>query len=183
MAADRNVSQEVTRLRSQGLTDSMIMDELVKNGYDADQIHQAISSMDADSYGMEDYPASPAAPQSYAAAAPEEGNIYERIEEITENMIDEKWDALINEVRKVIEWKDKIEEKQQRMQMIMDKLQEDFNVLHQGVLGKLDDYDSRMQEVGTELKAVGKVFKDVVPQFVENVKELSSYTEEMKKKK
>ena len=38
-----------------------------------------------------------------------------------------------------------------------------------------------MGEVGAELKAVGGVFKDVVPQFVENVKELSSITKGMKK--
>ncbi len=39
-----------------------------------------------------------------------------------------------------------------------------------------------MGDVDTELKAVGKVFKDVVPQFVENVKELSSITNGMKKR-
>src|SRR3989338_5250181 len=42
--------------------------------------------------------------------------------------------------------------------------------------GGLDDYDSRMTDVGTELKAVGRVFKEVIPEFVENVKELKSIT-------
>ena len=37
--------------------------------------------------------------------------------------------------------------------------------------------------VGTDLKAVGKVFKDVIPTFVENVKELSSIKEDLKKKR
>ena len=40
-----------------------------------------------------------------------------------------------------------------------------------------------MQEVGTELKAVGKVFKDVVPVFTENVKELRSITSKIKEDK
>ena len=57
---------------------------------------------------------------------------------------------------------------------------EDFKQLHQGVLGKVEEYDKRMQEVGTELHAVGKVFKDVVPVFTENVKELRSITKGMK---
>ena len=39
-----------------------------------------------------------------------------------------------------------------------------------------------MRDVGTELKAVGKVFKDVIPTFVENVKELSSVKEDLKKR-
>ena len=46
----------------------------------------------------------------------------------------------------------------------------------------IEDYDTRMRDVGTELKAVGKVFKDVIPTFVENVKELSSVKEDLKKR-
>ena len=79
-----------------------------------------------------------------------------------------------------MEWKNKIEEKQTRIQNDLDKLKDDFKVLHQGVLGKLEDYDSRMKDVGIELKAVGKVFKDVIPEFVENVKELKGITKGFK---
>jgi len=49
-------------------------------------------------------------PQNYSQPEPQyqsqsnDGNIYERIEEIAENLIDEKWDDLIAEVKKVIEW-------------------------------------------------------------------------------
>ena len=63
----------------------------------------------------------------------------------------------------------------------VEKLKEDFKVLHEGVLGKLEDYDTRMRDVGTELKAVGKVFKDVIPEFVENVKELKGIKDSWKK--
>ncbi len=108
-------------------------------------------------------------------------DLYERIEEITEEMIDEKWDDLIKEVRKIVEWKNTVESKMQKMDSDVSKLKEDFKLLHQGVMGKVQEYDERMQEVGTELKAVGKVFKDVVPVFTENVKELRSITKDMKK--
>jgi hypothetical protein len=107
---------------------------------------------------------------------PRQDDIYGRIEEIAESIINEKWDELIREVKKIIEWKERVEEKQMKMSSEMAKLNEDFRILHQGVLGKLDAYDERMRDVGTELKAVGKVFKDVVPEFVENVKELSRIT-------
>ena len=36
-------------------------------------------------------------------------------------------------------------------------------------------------DVGVELKAVGKVFKDVIPVFTENVKELRDVTKGLKK--
>ena len=115
--------------------------------------------------------------------SPDVSNIYERVEEIVEGMIDEKWDELLGEVKKIIEWKEKFEEEQRKLTNELGKLKEDFQILHQGVLGKLEDYDTRMTGVDTELKAVGKIFKDVVPQFVENVKELSFITEDMKKGK
>ena len=44
----------------------------------------------------------------------------------------------------------------------------------------MEEYDKGMKHVGTELKAVGKVFKDVIPEFVENVKELSYITNRTK---
>jgi hypothetical protein len=187
---------EVNQLRSQGLSDDLIKGELTKKGYTPDQLNLALSQADASmpamgsagpgfsSQPMPSYSSSPSSMHSAGGPPPvngANGNIYERIEEITESIIDEKWDELLAEVKKIIEWKELVEERQNKMQSSLDKLKGDFNVLHQGVLGKLDAYDTRMQDVGTELNAVGKVFKDVVPQFVENVKELSHITGKMKK--
>lgn len=128
------------------------------------------------------YPQSYNGPTAPPASSSEQDNLYERIEGTVETMIDERWDELIGEVKKIIEWKEKMEEAQKKAQSDLDKLKEDFKLLHQGVLGKLDDYDGRMRDVDTELKAVGKVFKDVVPQFVDNVKELGSITKGMRGK-
>ena len=162
---------QVLELRDQGLTDTVIMQELSKNGYSSDQITDAI--FQADATLSPSFPSSASPPPRSTSSAPyPEGNIYERIEEITENMIDEKWDELIAEVKKIVEWKERLEEKQLKIQTDLDKVKEDFKLLHQGVLGKLEEYDTRMRDVGTELKAVGKVFKEVIPEFVEGVKEL-----------
>ena len=188
--------QQILQLRQQGLTDEVIEEELKKNGMNPQQINAAMESsntpampggMPAMPSGMPQEPAMPpmgampGGPSMGAQPSGDEGNIYERIEAITESMIDEKWDALIGEVKKIVEWKEKVEEKQTKMLNDLEKLKEDFKILHQGVLGRLEDYDSRMSDVGTELKAVGKVFKDVVPEFVENVKELKSITQGVKK--
>ncbi len=172
---------EVLTLRSQGLTDNLIAEELKNRGYMPDQIDQALNQAvmyNAPDMGM---PAQPMPSMPMPSRGAEDSNIYERIEQITESMIDEKWDELIAEVKKIIEWKEKIEEKQNRMINDLENLKEDFKTLHEGVLGKLEDYDGRMRDVGTELKAVGKVFKDVIPEFVENVKELKGITEKSKK--
>ncbi len=191
---------EVIKLRMQGLTDDIVMEELSAKGYSPQEINQALSQADraaeSSPSGDESFPAAsnftppsfPSAPETPSFTQPAQtstdmGNIYERIEEITESMIDEKWDELIAEVKKIIEWKNKVEEKQIKMTADLEKLKQDFTVLHQGVLGKMEEYDTRMQDVGTELKAVGKVFKDVIPTFVDNVKDLSRVTEDLRKKK
>ncbi|MBS3127347.1 hypothetical protein J4228_04230 [Candidatus Woesearchaeota archaeon] len=191
--------EEVRSLREQGLTDNVILAELANRGYSQDQIHMAISQLDSvappePSPEEAFYPTAPGAAPGYPSAYPpsypspasstaEEKNVYERMEEIAESLIDEKWDDLIAEVKKIVDWKQKVEERQVKMQNDLDKLKENFSMLHQGVLGKLDEYDTRMRDVGTELKAVGKVFKDVIPEFVENVKELSDTTKKLKGKK
>src|SRR3989344_1435301 len=167
-------TNQVMELRSQGLSDPLIMEELTKQGIAPEQVHLAINSLEMSNptsdYGspqgdpqqqpMGRYPAQP--PQSpRSSSGPEPTELYSRIEEITESLIDEKWDQLIGEVKKIIEWKERVEERQRAAENDLIKLKEDFKILHQGVLGKLDEYDTRMQDVGTELKAVGRVFKDV----------------------
>lgn len=189
--------QDLQQLRGQGLTDDLVTAELQKKGYQPEQIQAALEQpagddMPAPPGDMPSPPGDMPAPPEGMPAPPEgmsgppqpasdQGNIYERIEEITESMIDEKWDELLAEVKKIIEWKESVEEKQTKVASDIEKLKEDFKVLHQGVLGKLEDYDTRMRDVGTELKAVGKVFKDVIPEFVENVKELKSVSKGLKK--
>ena len=173
-----DIITEVMELRGQGLTDDLINSELTKKGYKPEEISQAVGQPDAppDMQAVQ-----PSYSEMQAASSPHE-DVYGRIEEIAESLINEKWDELISEVKKIIDWKEKTEEKQTLMASDLRKLKEDFTVLHQGVLGKLESYDERMQEVGTELKAVGKVFKDVIPEFVDNVKQLSHVTGKRKTK-
>ncbi|MEK6940175.1 MAG: hypothetical protein AABX31_05590 [Nanoarchaeota archaeon] len=183
---------EVLQLRQQGLTDDIIVEELSQRGYQQQQISEAIAQADEQppAYGAQDLPASPGSmpmmqpemPSPQPSYQEDMSNIYERMEAIAESLIDEKWDDLIAEVKKIIEWKNKTEERQLKLQHDVDKLKDDFKTLHEAVLGKLEDYDTRMRDVGTELKAVGKVFKDVIPTFVDNVKELSAVKEDLKKR-
>lgn len=181
---------KVLELRQRGLTDNLIIEELKKENVAPDKIQAAIAQADASAapsqVGTPGEPmAMPAMEQpgqpAGAEANNQEGNIYERIEEITEGMIDEKWDELIAEVKKIVSWKEEFEDKQKKLEGDLSKMKEDFKILHQGVLGKLEDYDTQMKDVGTELKAVGKVFKDVIPEFVENVKELKHINKNAKK--
>jgi len=120
---NQDPTAEVQQLRDQGLSDSVIMEELSKKGYKPEQINSAIMANDSgmDMGAPEQYPPQDAPPMGAPmdpgmgpppAEAPtaDDGGMYERIEEITENLIDEKWDELIAEVKKIIDWKEKVEE-------------------------------------------------------------------------
>ncbi|MFH0701375.1 MAG: hypothetical protein V2A62_02980 [Candidatus Woesearchaeota archaeon] len=200
MPVNKLPTNDVLQLRNQGLTDNLIAEELRKRGHNPQQITMALSEADSSGDMSSSFPSGPSSfpsgygaqpsafgqpsgfgPQPAAASNSPDDAFFERIEETVENMIDEKWDELLGEVKKIVEWKEKVEGNLSKLQGDVDKLKEDFKFLHQGVLGKLDDYDRKMTDVDTELKAVSKVFKDVVPEFVENVKQLGSITQGLKK--
>ena len=89
-------------------------------------------------------------------------------------------DDFVTEMKKVVAWKDQTEKTIASMQTTIEKMKEDFNLLHQGVLGKINQYDDQIKEVDSELKAVGKVFKDVIPVFTNSVKDLHQISQDLK---
>ncbi len=103
-----------------------------------------------------------------------------RIHEIAEAIIDEKWQELVENVNKIVEWKDNTESRIDKLEQKMDDLQNSFDKLHEGVLGKISEYDKGIVDLGTEIKALEKVFQKILPGFMENVHELSRITQRMK---
>ncbi len=104
----------------------------------------------------------------------------EKIHEIAEAIIEEKWQDITQHVEKIISWKEETEQKLAKMEQDLAHLSTSFDKLHEGVLGKIGDYDKTLENVGTEIKALEKVFQKILPGFVENVQELSRITRKMK---
>ncbi len=96
----------------------------------------------------------------------------ERIEEIAEAIIDEKWNVLVKDINKVIEWKERSDNELKRLSQEIVNLKERFESLHKGVLGKISDYDQNLSNVGTEIKAMEKVFQNVLPTLTESIHKL-----------
>ena len=101
--------------------------------------------------------------------------------EIAESIIEEKWNEFVDSINRIIEWKDSIETRVTKVEQQLADLRGSFDKLHEGVLGKLGDYDKGISTVTVEIKALEKVFQKILPGFVENVHELSKITERMKK--
>lgn len=103
----------------------------------------------------------------------------ERIEEIAEAIIDEKWNEIVRSINKIIDWKERTEAKMVRMEQMFADLRKEFDSLNHGVLGKVGEYDKNLGDLGAEIKAMEKVFEKIIPSLTENVHALEKITTRM----
>ena len=103
-----------------------------------------------------------------------------KTEELVEAIIEEKWSELIKDVNKIVEWKNKMENKISELEIQLGTLKDSFSDLNKAVIGKVNDYDKHILEVGSDIKAMEKVFSKVLPTFTENINELSRITNKIK---
>ncbi|HIH24741.1 TPA: hypothetical protein HA251_06940 [Candidatus Woesearchaeota archaeon] len=88
---------------------------------------------------------------------------------------------MVADINKVISWKESTEARITKLEQQMNDLKDQFDKLHQAVIGKVGEYDQHILEVGAEVKAMEKVFSKVLPVFTDNVAELSRITDTMKR--
>lgn len=100
-------------------------------------------------------------------------------EELIEAIIEEKWNELVKDLSAVLEWKSATENTIASMQTQFKDLQNSFDKLHSGVLGKVGEYDKHIMDVAAEIKAMENVFEKVLPAFTENVSKLDRITEDI----
>ena len=62
-----------------------------------------------------------------------------------------------------------------QIQQQINDLNASFDSLHKGVLGKITEYDENLTNVGTEIKAMEKVFSKVLPSLTESVNKLDRF--------
>lgn len=187
---------QVKAMRSKGFDNNQIVQALQRNGYSSTQIFDALNQADlvsgaamptASSFvGDQSGGIPPAFDMSESTQNYDGGGgsmaSNEEVEELVESIIDEKWDELAKDINKVVEWRNDVESRISKMEQRFESLKDEFDKLHQAIIGKIGDYDKNILEVGAEVKAMEKVFSKVLPLFTENVNELSRITQEMKKK-
>lgn len=101
-------------------------------------------------------------------------------EELIEAIIDEKWNDLLEDINKIITWKERTTQRIDQFEQQLKDLKDQFDKLHNAVIGKVGEYDQHILQVGAEVKAMEKVFSKVLPVFTENVGELSRIADQMK---
>ncbi|MBN1544969.1 hypothetical protein JW898_05930 [Candidatus Woesearchaeota archaeon] len=190
-------TEAVLSMRQQGLTNNQVIAALQRQGYNTNQILDAMNQADIRMQTRRPFDVEGGkmanqnvpegmTPGAYPAPGEElppmdMGVDTGRIEEIAEAIIEEKWTDLMENINRIVEWKDKTEARITQMETMMKSIKDDFDKIHTSVLERVGEYDKHIGDVGTEVKALEKVFQKVLPGFIENVSELSRITDDLKK--
>jgi len=172
----------VDQMRASGMSSRDIVRDLTSRGYSANDImagFQTPQSSPAVYPGGMSMPPAPSPPQRFAPIKPST----EEMQEIAEKIVEEKWKGSVKEIDSIKKWKDETETNLSNLSDRMTKLEMKMDSVEQAILGKVDEYGKSISDVGTELKAMQRVFQNTMPAFTENIKELQGLVEESKEKR
>jgi len=110
------------------------------------------------------------------------GDITERIHEIAESIVNEKWEEFMSRVGDLAAWQERVNMNISAIKQEIVRIQDRYENLQKAVLGRIGDYDKGITDVHTEMKALEKVFERIVEPLVTNVKELERITTRLKGK-
>ncbi|MBI2652735.1 hypothetical protein HYX00_04690 [Candidatus Woesearchaeota archaeon] len=189
--------EQVLMMKQQGYTNNQIVQTLQSQGYNTSQIFDAINQA-----GLSTFEAAPQPPEQLETGMQDYGQGYEqpyqqqsfqslqapkeiqppvsideeRIQEVVEAVIDEKWEEFAKDIRKVIEWKEKSEDRIAKLEQQILDLRLSMDSLTKSIMSKISGYDQNIVDVGTEIKAMEKVFQKVLPTLTESVNKLDRMT-------
>jgi hypothetical protein len=193
-------TDKINAMRQQGLSNNQIIQTLQNQGYDPNLIFDGLNQADLKS-GVDNIPTKqddfdagmlqnpmPFQSRPQTSGPPPmdmgaESGSMERIEEIAEAIIDEKWNEIVKSINKIIDWKDRTEAQMTRLDQQITDLKADFDNLTKGVLGKIGEYDSNLTSIGSEIKAMENVFQKVLPTLTESVHTLDRLARDIKGRK
>lgn len=180
--------EQVLMMKQQGYTNNQIVQTLQSQGYGTNDVYDAINRANLSmaqpapqpETGMPEYGQSYEQPyeQQYQSfqepkeVRPTPTMDEERMQEVAEAIIDEKWNELVKDIRKVIEWKNKSEDRIAKLEQQLLDLRVGMDSLTKSIMSKISSYDQNIVDVGTEIKAMEKVFQKVLPTLTESVNKL-----------
>ena len=109
-------------------------------------------------------------------------DITERIHEIAESIVNEKWEEFMGRVGDLTAWQERVNMNISAIKQEIVRIQDRYENLQKAVLGRVSEYDKGIIEIHTEMKALEKVFERIIDPLVTNVKELERITTKLKGK-
>jgi len=170
----------VNEMRSSGMSSRDVVRDLTGRGYPSTDILAGFQMPNSGPIPQPELPMPPApspSPRFFSRPSTEE------VQEVAEKIVEEKWRIAEREIDSVKKWRDDFETNLSNLSDRMTKLEMKMDSVEQAILGKVEEYGKGISDVGTELKAMQKVFATTMPTFTENIKELQGLVEETKEKR
>ena len=193
-AAPGNPIDQVMVMRQRGMGNDQIIQELERQGYNSSQIFDALNQASlmgpnpgidqSQNFPQQDFSQEQIMPQQPMEQQTQQPQIdKDQIEEVAEAIIDEKWKEFEEDLKVIIEWKEKTESKINKFEQEIADLTATISSLNKSLMGKISEYDRNISSVGTEIKAMEKVFEKVLPSLTENVNKLERMSKSRPAKK
>ena len=174
---------QVISMQGQGLTNNQIIQTLQRQGYPPQSIYDALAQAEAKkSIEPMHLPGETPPPNSEFRDQAPSGQ-HPESEAMVEQIIEEKWHELQKELGKMNEWKELLTSRIDKMEQNVADVKNDLDGLHKAIVSRIGEYDKTLLDVGTEIKAMEKVFQKVLPDLTSSVQELSRITTNVKKTK
>lgn len=116
-------------------------------------------------------------------AAPQPQIETEAIEEIAEEIVNEKWREIKSKISDVVEWKAYAEKRLDSVDERIKRLESSIDRLQAALLTKVNEYGRSIKDLGAEMNSLEGALGKILSPLVENVKELGKITEEIKAEK
>ena len=203
------LSDDILRMK-QNMSDDNIIKTLAEKGYTPVEIVDAFNqaklkqSVPANQLGLmpsimqqQETPV-PSPMQVQPQAAPEAAAYYpyvyptaeqpqmqskigtENIEEITEEIINEKWSEFKTKIGDIAEWKLYMEGRSKSMDDRLKRIEMSLDKLQAALLGKVQEYGQNVRDLGAEIGSLEMAFSKVLDPLMTNIKELSKITDSLK---
>ena len=169
---------EVIKMQQQGFSNNQIMQALQRKGVDVAAINDAFAQAEA-RQGPQPMAPPPPGPAFGPPAPKGIGRV--QVEEIAESIVEEKWKEFSEAHTKLNEWREHADSRLDKFEQSLADVKADLENLHKAIVAKIGEYDKNLLAVGTEIKAMEKVFQKVLPTLTENVSELSRITSRVRK--
>lgn len=132
-------------------------------------------------------PAAQSYPQfqpAMAPAMPAEPSIsYEDVQSLVEEVIEEKWKELMVTIGDIPSWKSETMNDLEAVKQEILRIERRFEDMQTAIFGRVKEYGSSMQDLGSEMKALEKVFEKIIEPMTTNIKDLERLTGELKTRK
>ena len=205
---DETPLDEALNMKKKGYDKKNIADDLKNKGYDSSQVSNALNQMDiknsVDSFNPgfdnmqpsimdQDIPV-PEPPEEYQerprTISPQQvyqpsrqANYYTNQEELIESVVDEKWQQIVDSLGDIEIWKSNINDELTSIKQEILRLSGRLDNLQKAVLGKVNEYNQNISDVGVEIKALERVMQNILQPLTSNIRELSKVTEDIKRGK